>query len=61
MTKVRFGVRLALGSGMFALLAGPAAQAQEAAAELEQIVVTGTRVADRSATDTAPDKARPGL
>jgi iron complex outermembrane receptor protein len=53
MTKVRFGVRLALGSGVFALLAGPAAQAQEAAAELEQIVVTGTRVADRSATDTA--------
>jgi len=37
---------------MFALLAGPAAQAQEAA-ELEQIIVTGTRVADRSATDTA--------
>ena len=53
MTKVRFGVRLALGSGMFALLAGPAAHAQEATAELEQIVVTGTRVADRSATDTA--------
>jgi iron complex outermembrane receptor protein len=53
MTKVRFGVRLALGSGMFALLAGPAAQAQEATAELEQIIVTGTRVADRSATDTA--------
>ena len=53
MTKVHFGVRLALGSGVFALLAGPAVQAQEAAAELEQIVVTGTRVADRSATDTA--------
>jgi iron complex outermembrane receptor protein len=53
MTKVRFGVRLALGSGMFALLAGPAAQAQDATAELEQIIVTGTRVADRSATDTA--------
>jgi len=37
---------------MFALLAGPTAQAQETA-ELEQIIVTGTRVADRSATDTA--------
>jgi len=53
MNKVRYGVRLALGSGVFAMLAVPAAWAEELAPQLEQIVVTGTRVADRSATDTA--------
>ncbi len=53
MNRLRYGVRLALGSGVFALLAGPAALAQETSTQLEQIIVTGTRVADRSATDTA--------
>ena len=53
MNRLRYGVRLALGSGAFALLSGPAALAQEAGTQLEQIIVTGTRVADRSATDTA--------
>ena len=53
MNRVRYGVRLALGTGFFAMLAAPAAMAQEQAAQLEQIIVTGTRVADRSATDTA--------
>jgi iron complex outermembrane receptor protein len=53
MTSVRNAVRLALGSGIAALLAGPVVHAQEAGAQLEQIIVTGTRVADRSATDTA--------
>ena len=55
MNPVRHGVRLALGTGFAAFLMVPAAQAQQAGAgtELEQIVVTGTRVADRSATDTA--------
>jgi iron complex outermembrane receptor protein len=52
---VRHGVRLALGTGFAALLAMPAAHAQQAPAQpqLEQIIVTGTRVADRSATDTS--------
>ena len=55
MNSVRHGVRLALGTGFAALLAMPAAHAQQAPAQtqLEQIIVTGTRVADRSATDTA--------
>ncbi len=53
MNRLRYGVRLALGTGAFALLSGPAALAQEAGTQLEQIIVTGTRVADRSATDTA--------
>jgi iron complex outermembrane receptor protein len=55
MHKVRHGVSLALGTGVFAMLAVPAAFAQEQQQQpqLEQIIVTGTRVADRSATDTA--------
>jgi iron complex outermembrane receptor protein len=53
MNTLRRGIRRALGSGAVALLAVPAAFAQQDRFELEQIVVTGTRVADRSATDTA--------
>ena len=53
MSKVRCAVRGALGLGVLGCFVVPAAVAQQAAPELEQIVVTGTRVADRSATDTA--------
>jgi len=53
MSKVRYAVRGALGLGVLGCFVVPAAVAQQAAPELEQIVVTGTRVADRSATDTA--------
>lgn len=53
MNRIRRGVRLALDVGAFALVLSPVAGAQEEPTELEQVVVTGTRVADRSATDTA--------
>jgi iron complex outermembrane receptor protein len=53
MNRVPYSLRLVLGSGLAALLAAPAALAQQTGAQLEMIIVTGTRVADRSATDTA--------
>jgi iron complex outermembrane receptor protein len=53
MSKITPAVRLALGCGLVTALVAPAVTAQQPQAELEQIVVTGTRVADRSATDTA--------
>ena len=53
MNTIRPAVRCALGLGAVACLALPVAHAADGATQLEQIVVTGTRVADRSATDTA--------
>ncbi len=47
------GLLSALASGVVALTAGTTASAQQQNTELEAIVVTGTRVANRSATDTA--------
>ena len=46
-------VLAALTSSVVAMTVGAAASAQETTYELEAIVVTGTRVANRSATDTA--------
>jgi iron complex outermembrane receptor protein len=51
MNTLRNSVRLALGTGLAVLMVAPAALAQQT--ELEQIIVTGTRVAARSATDTS--------
>jgi len=53
MNNLRNAVRGALGLGAVACLVVPVAHAQQGSTQLEQIVVTGTRVADRSATDTA--------
>jgi len=56
MTTLKQAVRLALGTGMVALLGTSVAMAADEKkddTQLEQVVVTGTRVADRSATDTA--------
>jgi len=55
MIKVSQAIRVhqALGFAVATALAAPNAMGQQAQVELEQIVVTGTRVADRSATDTA--------
>jgi len=53
MSKIRLAVRSALGLGVVAFAFVPAANAADGSTQLEQIVVTGTRVADRSATDTA--------
>ena len=53
MNNLRMAVRGALGLGAVACLVVPAAYAQQGSTQLEQIVVTGTRVADRSATDTS--------
>jgi len=53
MNNLRLAVRGVLGLGAVACLFVPAAHAEQGSTELEQIIVTGTRVADRSATDTA--------
>lgn len=56
MTTLKQAVRLALGTGMVALLGTSVAMAADDKkddTQLEQVVVTGTRVADRSAIDTA--------
>ncbi|MFZ9050618.1 MAG: TonB-dependent receptor plug domain-containing protein [Steroidobacteraceae bacterium] len=50
MNSLRFAVASVLGGAVGLTAVVPAALAQT---ELEQVVVTGTRVADRSATDTA--------
>jgi len=53
MHSLRHAVRYALGLSAVACLAVPAAHAQQREEQFEEIVVTGTRVADRSATETA--------